>query len=89
MKKMYEKPYIAVESFQLDAAIAQGCSQEFIGKVNSDENSCGYGSGASEEKTFMFFNWQNCAVDVTYADGNDAVCYHGPTSTSGLYFFRS
>ena len=28
MKKTYTKPYIAVESFQLDAAIAAPCSSE-------------------------------------------------------------
>ena len=28
MKKTYTKPYLAVESFQLDAAIATSCSEQ-------------------------------------------------------------
>lgn len=89
MKKKYTKPYIYIESFQLDAALASGCSPEFAGKVNNTESDCGYLDGSSEGKDFLYFNWKNCAFDLSYEDGNDALCYHGPDITNKLVFFAS
>jgi hypothetical protein len=78
MKKIYTKPYIAVESFQLDAAIAASCSS--LGKIPlgfyqetcADESGPGYFGDACGSA----FN----GTDVTApgADANDRLCYHGP-----------
>lgn len=78
MKKKYVKPYIAVESFQLNAAIAAACSTEGYIKINYGENSCGFGDSADFK--WQFFNLDNCEFDLTGAggDGNDTECYHGP-----------
>lgn len=79
MKKAYIKPYLAVESFQLDAAIAASCSSQNYIPINYGENNCGYG-GSIEDKKFQFFNWDNCDIDLTgdSVDGNNTECYHGP-----------
>lgn len=91
MKKTYTKPYIAVESFQLDAAIAASCSSQGYHPIGYGENNCGLGTAsAGEGKTWAFFNYHNCAFDLTDAsgDGNDTPCYHGP-SVSGVSFIAS
>ena len=71
MKKTYTKPYIIVEYFQLDAAIANCSSQGFI-PIGHGENTCTFDG--------EFFNYNNCQVDLTGpdGDGNDTLCYHGP-----------
>lgn len=84
MKRKYEKPYMTVESFQLDAAVAQGCTPGLT--INYSEDTCGLGDGSQDEKMFQFFNWANCAFDLSYTDGNDAVCYHGPLVVGGTFF---
>lgn len=85
MKKAYTKPQIAVESFQLDAAVAAACSSHAPHAIlNHTESTCTYDGGA-------FFNLYNCQFDLTYKDddGNDTICYHGPTVSEGLYFINS
>lgn len=84
MKKNYVKPYLAVESFQLDAAIAAACSSQGFIPINYGENSCTFDNG-------QFFNSINCQVDLTGPgfDGNDTICYHGPTLTPGMTFLAS
>ena len=86
MKKKYVKPYIAVESFQLNAAIAS-CTSEGGIPINKSENDCGFDTGVDNQ--FQFFNYINCDVDLTgpEGDGNDTICYHGPTW--GFTFIKS
>ena len=78
MKKTYSKPYIAVESFQLDAAIAASCSSSgliplgFYQETCADEEGPGYfGDACGRDPN---------GTDVTApgADSNDRICYHGP-----------
>ncbi len=74
MKKAYVKPYIAVESFQLDAAIAASCSSQGYIPIGKSENQCVHESG--------YFGLA-CDFDATggngiYGDDNDEFCYHGP-----------
>lgn len=91
MKKIYSKPYLAVESFQLDAAIAASCSSQDYVPIGYGENNCGLGTpAAGEGKQYQFFNHDNCAFDlVDFAgDGNDTECYHGP-HLSGVTFVAS
>lgn len=88
MKREYKKPYLLVETFQLNAAIAAACSSDGGIAINYGENSCGFDRGTT--KQFQFFNYINCEVDLTGpADGNDTICYHGPTVSPGLLFINS
>ena len=89
MKKKYIKPYVAVESFQLDAAIAASCSSQNFIPIGRGENNCGFDTPNEEGFTYEFFNYTNCATDLTgpEGDGNDTVCYHGPTY--GMTFIAS
>lgn len=72
MKKTYTKPYLVVESFQLDAAIAANCSSQGFIPIGHGEDSCTLDG--------EFFNLNNCQTDLTGpdGDGNDTICYHGP-----------
>ena len=76
MKKTYTKPYIAVESFQLDAAIAASCSSENKLALHYSMNTC----TAAEEAPGLNYFGNLCIHDVQVeGDGNDLICYHGPT----------
>ena len=83
MKKSYVKPYIAVESFQLDAAIAASCSSQGYVPLGKGESNCFHESGVFG---------LGCEHDATggngvYGDNNDELCYHGPTY--GMTFMAS
>ena len=88
MKKKYKKPVLAVESFQLDAAIAGSCSNGT--PINHYEDNCGYGT-SGEGFSWYYFNYKACDFDLTGkgGDGNDTPCYHGPINTSGQVFVWS
>ena len=83
MKKKYEKPVFIIESFQLDATIATSCSSDRYIPINYGENNCSYKEG-------QFFSANNCQFDLTgpEGDGNDTLCYHGP-SLAGMTFISS
>lgn len=83
MKKKYVKPVIAVESFQLDAAIAASCSAQGYIPIGYTEDTCSFEG--------EYFNYNNCQVDLTGpgGDGNDTICYHGPTAAGGMVFVVS
>ena len=83
MKKTYTKPYIAVETFQLDAAIASTCSKDGKGTLNKGVDECTHESG-------YFGN--ACVHDMTDFEGgdpNDRICYHGPVPGIGDLFMQS
>ena len=77
MKKVYKKPVVIVESFQLNAAIAGSCSSGT--PIYHYEDTCGSGT-STEGLLFAFFNERNCDLDLTLSGGddNDTNCYHGP-----------
>lgn len=83
MKKKYEKPVLIIESFQLDATIAASCSGQGFIKINYGEDDCTFDGG-------QFFNNNNCQMDLTGpdGDGNDTICYHGP-SLANVTFISS
>lgn len=83
MKKEYRKPYLMVESFQLNAAIAASCSSQGYIAINYGEDTCTFDNG-------QFFNNNNCQMDLTgpEGDGNDTLCYHGPL-LAGVTFINS
>ena len=83
MKKAYSRPLLAFESFQLDAALAAGCTiimKWGEGRCSLDANmNTIYGPGGE------FFNIENCNTDVF------AECYQGPFGMVDPYqiFFSS
>ena len=83
MKKVYMKPMIVIESFQLDATVAASCSSQGYTPINYGENSCSFDDG-------QYFNSNNCQMDLTGSGGdrNDTICYHGP-SLVGVTFISS
>jgi hypothetical protein len=86
MKKDYKKPYLLIESFQLNAAVAGSCAAQGGITINYGENRCGFDVGVDNQ--FQFFNAFNCDMDLTGPeDGYDTICYHGPTL--GLLFIAS
>ena len=78
MKKNYTKPYIVVETFQLDAAIADSCSSEGKQALNFD----GYKTCTALEEVGVKYFSTACDPQVVLPDGtgNDTLCYHGPIS---------
>lgn len=89
MKKEYKKPILAVESFQLNAAIAGSCSNGI--PINHYEDNCGHGTATEPGFTWEFFGDLHCVTDVTLSggDGNDGVCYHGPSDSDEKVFVWS
>ena len=81
MKKTYSKPYIAVESFQLDAAIASSCSKNNKIPLNYGMNNC----DLADEAPGLGYFGSACAANGGYDvinpntdDNNGNFCYHGP-----------
>lgn len=86
MKKEYQKPYLAVESFQLNAAIATGCSSEGKQPIHYAENTCWLGDNEGEQPSV--FIGAACEVDVVNGvggDGNDTLCYQGPIDPYAVF----
>lgn len=88
MKKTYSKPYIAVESFQLDAAIAAACSSKpgvYALGYSLDTCTLEDNRGSTEFKGLHYFG-NACIHDVKVeGDGNDLICYHGPVPASSMF----
>lgn len=90
MKKLYNKPVLAYESFQLAGALAGDCNlklNHYSYQCTADEN----GNGLGPNTTGEFFNYDNCQIDLTgpELDGADTVCYHGPIFTMGHGVFMA
>lgn len=84
MKKEYVKPYIAVESFQLDAAIAASCTAEGKAPVGYNLNDCV--PDPVIVGAHMTYIGDLCVHDVeVLGDGNDLVCYHGPVDYNTMF----
>lgn len=84
MKKEYIKPYLLVESFQLDAAIAAACSTENKLAIHYGLDSC----TAEEEAPGLNYFGNKCVHDIQVeGDGNDLICYHGPSPASVAFMY--
>ena len=90
MKKAYTKPLIAMESFQLNAAIAGACKEkDAVEVLNHYQSSC----TLLEENGEAFFG-SACAsegVDVTVPGWTDegGFCYHGPIADLSAIYLES
>jgi hypothetical protein len=80
MKKDYKKPYLLVESFQLDAAIAASCSSEKKMPLHYGLDSC----TLLEEMPGLGYFGNLCRHDVK-VDGDDYICYHGPIPADAMF----
>ena len=95
MKKIYTKPYIAVESFQLDAAIAASCTPT-KGSLGYTVNDCTLSDGKGVQMPNAHIIGPACtsdgvSIDIISAgsDANDYYCYHGPTIDVNTLFMNS
>lgn len=94
MKKIYTKPYIAVESFQLDAAIAASCTPN-KGSLGYSVNDCTLtddkGTYAPTLNLFGIACEQAGGLNIVHtgSDANDFYCYHGPTVDVTTLFMNS
>lgn len=91
MKKEYVKPYIAVESFQLNAAIASSCSSENKLPLNFTDDTCVDSTGSGY---FGDACGSAGGIDMTPpydhgGDDNDGLCYHGPVTDVADMFMNS
>lgn len=79
MKRAYKKPSIAVESFQLNAAIAGSCADANKIPLNHGMETCSLGPAG-----FYFVLQYEC--DISFDDPDDEFyCYHGSTSLSPYF----
>lgn len=86
MKKKYTKPFVVVESFQLNAAVAAACSKENKLPLNYGMDTCTW----DEEAPGVNYFGNLCVHDVQVeGDGNDTICYHGPTTLANVVAFNS
>lgn len=91
MKKLYTKPYLAVESFQLDAAIASSCTGDDKQALGYSLNTCTLEDDKGTQE-FIGLNYfgNACVHNVQVeGDGNDQICYHGPTVNANTLFMNS
>ena len=75
MKRKYQKPYLAVEPYQLDASVAAACSVENNIPIGFYDNTCVHESG--------FFG-NLCDNDIVQFE-----CYHGQYGPDGMTFTYS
>ena len=79
MKRNYNKPYLVMESFQLNAAVATSCSGEGKQPIHYGDNTCRVGDNSDEQQIDYLGN--ACVMDIVGdvgGDSNDTFCYHGP-----------
>lgn len=85
MKKEYSKPYIVMESFQLNAAIATTCTSSGKYPLNHTQDTCIDDGDKAGEPGIGYFG-PACPDNVLNPGGeqDDAFCYHN--ALSDLYF---
>lgn len=87
MKKEYIKPYLAVESFQLNAAIATACSAEYITGTNEKKTAIHYGEDSCTliEELGISYIGNACGTDIVNVTDDDYFCYHGPIDPYAMF----
>lgn len=84
MKKIYKKPIIMVESYQLDVGIAS-CSGDGGIVIQYAEDNCYYNAGG-----MIYYANESCDFNPNEPnDFGDDYCYHGLNNGLGLPFFSS
>ena len=82
MKKTYAKPYLIVEAFQLDTAVAS-CSGEGGIALNHSTSNC----TLEEERPGFFWFGHACENSVYNVQEGDTACYNAPIA--GMTFLNS
>lgn len=77
MKKIYNKPNIFFEDFQLTANIAGDCN--IRPNTQNDETTCG---GYDDNGTIVFANLKSCEYTEYQEWG---LCYHVPTGDLSVF----
>lgn len=81
MKKVYRKPQIIFESFEVSTNIASGCKFTNV-THSSDEYGCGYKLGRFDD--VIFTTVMGCTTTEDDGDYN-GICYHVPTDSGSLF----
>lgn len=79
MKKVYSKPQIIFESFELSKSIAAGC--EYFSKTLSDASFCTF---EDPETGWNIFINDNCEVGSDLLTDGD-ICYHVSTDDKTIF----
>ena len=86
MKRTYNKPRIAVESFQLDATIAGACANK-VGAINQSESMCVFDSsdtGFDALGGVSYFGSNACRPNIVDEKTDGMYCYHGPNGLAQI-----
>lgn len=78
MKKYYQKPEIAFESFALSTSISAGC--ELVTPLPSSEESCGYPIRGGT----VFVVGAQC-TNTPQTGTHNGFCYHVPNDKTNLF----
>lgn len=88
MKKEYVKPYLAVESFQLDASVAGVCPSD----LNHSLSDCSFVQASKAGMSLDIYYGPACVRDGgidmlqhQQIPENADICYHGPAGTYSLH----
>ncbi len=87
MKTEYQKPYLAVESFQLNAAIAGSCAG--LTTLSHGLDTCTLNDGIGVDQSGTTFFGAKCQDDVVNTDNTDAFCYQNFTTKLNDQFVDS
>lgn len=79
MKKVYTKPQIAFESFQLTSNIAGDCNTK--PNTQADDATCGY----NDNGWIIFQSGPLCTMPVGQDGIYDRICYHVPTGDISVF----
>lgn len=85
MRKTYEKPKIAFESFSLSTNIAGNCEEDTKMQTNGNTD-CGLSFG----NQVVFMDWMGACtgangIPVSSGDAFNGICYHTPTEDKNLF----
>lgn len=91
MKLEYQKPYLAVESFQLNAAIAGSCAGKTILAHSVDD--CTFQDAVGPTPGVTYFG-AKCAsepggLDIVNTNNGDSICYQSFADIVGASFVDS
>ncbi len=87
MKKVYEKPQIVFESFEMSSSIAAGC--EFT-DVNATQGVCAYLTRYGNRYVTIFTSDVGACHTTEQGggvqeDGYNRICYHVPNDNNDLF----
>lgn len=91
MKRVYEKPRVAIEYFTLAQSIAVSCGyseDKFFGHpAQGDKSACGWDNGLDLGAVYWVVGTtSNCTVDTAQdAVISDKICYNEPAGGAAIF----